>query len=172
MMDRASPRLPHKTDWDTIEIRSIFQYAAGHLWFGTHGGVVSRYDGKVFQTLIRDDGLTGGSVRDIFEDKEGNLWFGTLYGLIRYRQPAPSPPAVEIDTVIANRRYDVGNTLPLTLPTTVGPVVIEFHESSFKTRSEAMVYRYRLREYDTDWKNTKNQRVEYQDLPQGNYSFG
>jgi serine phosphatase RsbU (regulator of sigma subunit)/streptogramin lyase len=153
------------------EIRCISQDTAGHLWFGTHGGVVSRYDGKVFQTLTRDDGLTGGSVRDIFQDKAGYLWFGTHYGLVRYRQPAPSPPAVEIDRVIANRRYDVGDTLPLTLPTTVGLVFFEFHGRSFKTRPEAMVYRYRLSGYDTDWKNTKNQRVAYQDLPKGTYTF-
>ena len=130
--------------------------------------MVSRYDGKAFQTLTRDDGLTGGSVRDIFEDKDGNPWFGILSGLVRYCQPV-----VEIDRVIADRRYDIGrkHASPLTLPTTVGLVVIEFHGRSFKTRSEAMVYRYRLNGYDTDWKNTKNQRVEYQDLPRGNYTF-
>jgi hypothetical protein len=59
----------------------------------------------------------------------------------------------------------------VTVPSSAGLVALEFHGRSFKTRPEAMVYRYRLSGYDTDWKNTKNQRVEYQDLPTGNYTF-
>jgi hypothetical protein len=34
-----------------------------------------------------------------------------------------------------------------------------------------MVYQYRLARYDEDWKNTNARRVEYEDLPQGNYTF-
>jgi transcriptional regulator with GAF, ATPase, and Fis domain len=34
-----------------------------------------------------------------------------------------------------------------------------------------MVYRYRLAGRDTDWQNTRDARVEYQDLPTGSYTF-
>jgi ligand-binding sensor domain-containing protein len=47
----------------------------GHLWFGTDAGLVSRYDGKTFQTLMRGDGLTGDSVRAIHQDDEGCMCF-------------------------------------------------------------------------------------------------
>jgi len=41
---------------------------------------------------------------------------------------------------------------------------------NFKTRPEAMVYRYRLEGYE-DWQTTHNRYVEYQDLPRGTYTF-
>jgi signal transduction histidine kinase len=34
-----------------------------------------------------------------------------------------------------------------------------------------MVYRYRLRGFDPDWRTTHARRVEYQNLPRGNYVF-
>ena len=33
------------------------------------------------------------------------------------------------------------------------------------------VVRFRVNGYDTDWRTTRERRVEYQDLPRGDYSF-
>ena len=151
------------------QVRSIFQDKEGHLWFGGHSGVISRYDGQVFQTLTHHDGLTGGSVKSILQDGEGNIWFGTYTGVVRYRPPEPSPPTVFMDAVVADRRYQ--DISEVTIPSSVRLVAFEFHGTSFKTRPEAMVYRYRLKSYDADWQNTNSRRVEYQDIPQGSYSF-
>jgi len=151
------------------QMRSIFQDKAGYLWFGTHAGVVSQYDGQVFQTLTRHDGLTGNSMRSILQDRKGNIWFATYNGVVRYRPPEPSPPPIFIDTVVADRRYK--DLSEVTLPSTVGLVTFEFHGTSFKTRPQAMVYRYRLKGYDEHWKNTNARQVEYQELPGGNYTF-
>jgi signal transduction histidine kinase/ligand-binding sensor domain-containing protein len=52
----------------------------GHLWFGTNGGGVSRFDGVEFTTYTTTQGLAGNILRSIFEDSKGNLWFGTLGG--------------------------------------------------------------------------------------------
>jgi len=151
------------------QVRSIFQDKVGHLWFGSHGGVISRYDGQIFQTLTHRDGLTGNSVRSILQDREGKIWFATANGVVRYRPPEPSPPPVFIDAVVADRRYkDISE---VTIPSTVGLVAFEFHGRSFKTRPEAMVYRYKLKGYDGDWKNTNARHVEYQNLPRGSYTF-
>jgi len=151
------------------QLRSISQDRAGHLWFGGHGGAISRYDGQVFQTLTRHDGLTGSSVRSIYQDVAGNIWFATYTGVVRYRPPAPSPPPVFIDAVVADSRYS--GVSEVTLAGSRGLVAFEFHGMSFKTRPEAMVYRYRLVGYDEDWKNTNARRVEYQNLPRGSYTF-
>ncbi|OGG46244.1 MAG: hypothetical protein A3F84_23740 [Candidatus Handelsmanbacteria bacterium RIFCSPLOWO2_12_FULL_64_10] len=50
-------------------------------------------------------------------------------------------------------------------------IAYEFGARSFKTRPEAMIYRYRLKGYDKDWRTTHARRVEYQDLPRGDYTF-
>jgi len=149
-------------------VGTILQDREGHLWFGTNAGV-SQYDGEVFQTVTRLDGLTGNVVTTMFQDREGVLWLGSTNGVTRYRSPPPSPPPVFIEAVVADRRHEKASEVAI--PSSAALTVFEFHSTSFKTRPEAMVYRYRLKGYDKDWTNTRTRRVEYQNLPRGNYTF-
>ena len=149
-------------------VSSISEDREGHLWFGTFGGA-SRYDGRVFQRLTRYDGLPSDTVWSVCQDRDGDIWLGTSSGVTRFRQPHPVPPSVAVDVVVADRRYDASDAV--TVPATGGLVTFEFHGSNLKTRSGAMVYRYRLKEYDDAWRNTFEERVEYQDLPAGEYTF-
>ena len=151
------------------DVEAILVDEHGTLWFATRGGGVSRYDGKVFTTLTVEDGLAHNAVTALHEDREGNLWFATLGGLTRYRPPEPSPPSVFIDAVVTDRRYEAVSELEI--PSTVGVTVFEFRGISFKTRPEAMIYRYRLTGYDETWRTTREHRAEYQDLPRGSYVF-
>ena len=152
------------------QVRSIFQDREGHLWFGTLGGGVNRYDKQVFQKMDHHDGLGGNGIYAILQDQDGAFWFSTLGGgVTRYRPPHPWPPPVYVDAVTADRRYE--GVSELAIPSSVGLVAFEFHGISFKTRPEAMVYRYRLKGYDADWRATRNRRVEYQDLPENTYVF-
>jgi len=151
-------------DW----VSSIVQDREGHLWFGTSGGL-TRYDGRTFQTVLQQDGLTSNSVGVILQDREGSLWFGTTKGVTRYRRPAPSPPPVFIDAVIADRRYS--GKRGVAFSSSVSLTAFEFHGISLKTRPGGLIYRYRLKGYDRDWITTRTQRVEYQDLPRGIYTF-
>ena len=151
-------------------VRTILQDREGKLWFGTYGGGVSRYDGQTFITITIQDGLAHNSVRSIFQDRDGALWFSTDGGgVTRYRQPPQSPPPVFIDAVIADRRYE--DISDIAFPSTVALTMFEFHGISFKTRRDAMVYRYRLKGYEKDWQTTRDRRVEYENLPRGTYTF-
>ena len=150
-------------------VRSIIQDREGHLWFGTFGGGVSRYDGNDFQNMDLRDGLAGNQVLSVIQDRNGNLWFGTYGGLTRYRQPPSSPPLVSIEAVVADRRYEAG--YGVAIPSSVNLTAFEFKGISFKTRAESMVYRYRLKGYEEVWKSTRTRRVEYPDLPRGDYTF-
>ena len=150
-------------------VRAIAQDDRGHLWFGTAGGSISRYDGRSWQTLTAADGLTGGQVYALLATPDGSMWIGSLKGLQRFRCPSPVPPAVQIDAVGADRRYVTPSNVRV--PSTVGAVAVEFSSQSLKTRPGAMVYRYRLRGRSDDWSQTREERVEYRDLPRGNYTF-
>ena len=55
-----------------------------HVWAGTWGGGVSRFDGSSWSNLTSDDGLAGNIVYSIAEDDDGVMWFGTNHGLSRY----------------------------------------------------------------------------------------
>jgi len=148
---------------------SVFQDRNGVLWFATDGGGVSRYDGQVFQSLIRQDGLGSNSVHSIVQDREGQLWFATTGGLTRYCYLAPVSPPVAVEAVITDRRH-VGVS-ELAISSSIKLLAFEFSGSSFKTRPGGMVYRYRLKGHDEDWKTTRGHRVEYQNLPRGAFTF-
>ena len=61
--------LPHNT------VTSILEDRQGHLWFGTWGGGVSRYDGKAFTTFTNQNSqLINKQVYTMLEDRDGNLW--------------------------------------------------------------------------------------------------
>ncbi|MBI2502332.1 MAG: sigma 54-interacting transcriptional regulator [Candidatus Latescibacteria bacterium] len=147
----------------------MIQDRQGRTWAGTRSGGVSCYDGQVFQTLTVQDGLASNETGAIFEDREGDLWFGTSGGVTRYRPPALSSPPVFIDAVVADRRYE--HMTDVEVPVGARLIAFEFHGISFKTRPEAMVYRYRLVGHDDAWQNSHARRVEYQDLPLGAYRF-
>ncbi|NKB71412.1 MAG: hypothetical protein GKR89_30435 [Candidatus Latescibacteria bacterium] len=150
-------------------LTTLYEDRQGHLWFGTTSGV-SRYDGRVFQTLDRRDGLAGDAVWSIVQDAEGAYWFGTMGdGLNRYQPPPPAPPPVQVDAVVADRRYAKPDSV--TIPASQQLIAVDFHATSLTTRPEAMVYRYRLRGHDDQWTNTHAHRVEYADLPVGQYTF-
>ena len=151
------------------KIRGIYTDQEGRIWLTSLGGGITCYDGRVFQTITQRDGLVSNAVTTILQDKEGNLWFGTFgAGVTRFQRPTPTPVPISIDAVTTDRRYE--NIHQLTTSTDMDFVVFEFHAMSFKTRSEAMVYRYRLKGYD-NWQTTNDQRVEYLNLPKGDYTF-
>ncbi|MDF2156737.1 two-component regulator propeller domain-containing protein [Algoriphagus sp. CAU 1675] len=50
----------------------------GHIWFGTNGNGISRFDGLEFTNYTITQGLAGNSIRSIFEDSKGNIWVGTV----------------------------------------------------------------------------------------------
>jgi hypothetical protein len=156
--------LPSNNIWS-----NSLQDSQGHLWFGTDGAGVVRYDGTTFQTLTKEDGLAGNVVRDIVETEDGTVWIGCSGGLTRYQPPTPSPPPIHLDAVVADHRYE--HPTAVDIPATTGLTVFEFHGLSFKTRPGAMVYRYRLQGHDTEWRNTHAQRIEYEDLAPGRYTF-
>jgi len=69
------------------EVRAVFQTQDGSLWFGTEGGGVSRFDGRlqVFTSTSTEGGLVSDYVHCIAEALDGALWFGTSAGLSQYR---------------------------------------------------------------------------------------
>jgi len=140
----------------------------GHLWAGTTGGV-SRYDGFVFQNLLKRDGLSSNIAVDVLRDREGYVWVATGNDGITRFKPTSSPPPIYMVDVVSDVRHGPVDRVQIS---TVHPLVIfEYRGISFKTRPEAMRYRYRLLGHENEWQLTANERVEYADLPVGDYTF-
>ena len=151
----------------TIWYGDLIEDQQGHVLMGGHGGV-RRYDGSAVQTLLEQDGLAGNRINDLIEDRHGNIWVGTEGGLTRYRI-RQTPPPVKITDVVGSRRY--GAVDSLRLPSSQQLVAFEFGGRSFKTRPGELLYLYRLRGHHDDWRQTREQRVEYNELPLGEYLF-
>jgi len=152
----------------STKVSALLQNRQGQFWFGTRGGGVSRYDGQVFQSLLVRDGLTDNTVSGLLEDANGNMWISTDRGITLLRPRRDSSP-IHLADVVADRRY--GPVDEIELPTSQDYIAFEFQGISFKTRPGALLYRYRLEGYDTAWQLTNLGRVEYVDLPLGDYLF-
>lgn len=149
-------------------VRSLLEDQTGQIWIGTWGGGISRYDGKTLQSLTYEDGLPSDIVWALLEDHQGNVWIGTSDGMVPYRTGHSPPPVSLVDVVTNGRR---GPTDQIRLPSTQPLIVFEYRALSLKTRPGGMVYRYRLTGHDTQWQTTHQRRVEYHDLPRGQYTF-
>ena len=65
-------------------VNSAFLDSRGHLWFGTNGGGISRYDGRDFTNYTIAQGLVDNTIRSIIEDSKGAIWIGTNAGISRF----------------------------------------------------------------------------------------
>jgi ligand-binding sensor domain-containing protein len=95
-------------------VRRIHQDRRGHLWFGTNGDGIARYDGATLTYFTEDDGLAGPAVRGIVEDADGTLWIGTSGGVSRYAdgvfttyREAEGLPGRDVWSMCLDRRGDL-----------------------------------------------------------------
>ena len=149
-------------------IFQIFEDRVGHLWFGDWGSGVIHFDGRVFQFLDRRDGLVDNSIQDILQDREGNIWIGSEGGAVRYR-PSRTPPRVRIKQVIADRTYESVESVDLL--STQQFAIFEVQGRSLTSRPDQMVYLFRLEGYEEEWRQTRDNKIEYAVLPVGEYTF-
>ena len=77
------------------QVRAVTQDELGYLWVGTSGGV-SRYDGRRFLTITKEDGLTDDFVWSLAPTVDGGVWVGTdRGGVARWDRNRLSHPLAE-----------------------------------------------------------------------------
>jgi len=155
---------------DTLSDTDVWTFMEdqkGSLWLGIRSGVV-RFDGQIFQNIIRRDGLVGRNVRAFLEDQKGDVWIATGGGVTRYH-PFDGDFFVRLANVVADRVYVPQDTLEL--PASQQYIKFEFSGNRFTNRSDAIVFRYRLEGVDTDLHQTRLGMVEYHNLESGDYTF-
>ena len=149
-------------------VMSILEDREGNLWFGTFGGGMSRFDGLVFQNLLRRDGLVNNVIQDILQDRNGDIWIATEGGVTRYR-PDHTPPRIRLTDVVTGRRHGPVEEIQVSASQT--PIVFEFQGRSLMTHWSRMAYAVWLEGCDAGWRQVREGRVEYTDLPTGEYVF-
>jgi len=145
----------------------LFVDSSGHVWMGTIGRGVCRFDGRNFQFLTTNDGLPSNNVTGIMETSGGDLFFATYKGVCRYPRHAAVPPLIRILSADADRPYV--NPKAVRLDTSSPTVRIRFRGTAFGTRR--LRYRYRLEGFDPVWRSTWEEETTYRGLPEGEYAF-
>jgi ligand-binding sensor domain-containing protein len=65
------------------KVRSLYQDAAGRMWFGhEYDGLTIRQDGRSVAMIGLQDGLPDAEVTTILSDGAGGVWIGTLKGAL------------------------------------------------------------------------------------------
>ena len=143
----------------------------GHIWMGTSGGGVLRYDGQTFQSIRLGPSALENIVEAVLCDRRGRLWFGTRAGLVAY-QPGRTPPRLVIREVMAGTLLDAPEAV--SCPESTPEIRIHFQGISFRTGTGQMRYSYRLLGHDPteQWSAfTVANSVAYSALPVGEYRF-
>ena len=143
----------------------------GHIWMGTSGGGVLRYDGETFQSIRLGPSALENMVEAVLCDRSGRLWFGTRAGLVAY-QPGHTPPCLVIREVMAGTPLAASEAV--SCPESTPEIRIHFQGISFRTGARQMRYSHRLLGHDPTelWSAfTAANVVAYSSLPVGEYCF-
>ena len=143
----------------------------GHIWMGTSGGGVLRYDGQTFQSIRLGPSALENKVEAVLCDRRGRMWFGTRAGLVAY-QPGHTPPRLVIREVMAGTRLAAPEAV--SCPESTPEIRIHFQGISFRTGAGQMRYSHRLLGHSPTepWSAfTVADAVAYSALPVGEYRF-
>ncbi|MEQ9375991.1 MAG: two-component regulator propeller domain-containing protein [Imperialibacter sp.] len=119
---------------------SALEDTKGHLWFGTIGSGVYRYDGVNFTNFTTKDGLPNNEITWIYEDKAGHIWFGVNGGASRYDGTSFRNFLIEGETMVEDT---TGKTIPdLTRPPMEVNAIMEDRSGKlwFATRGRTFMY--------------------------------
>ncbi len=174
-LDHSSGQVRHFTADDSeLSANSILALAAdrqGHIWIGTSGGGVVRYDGESFQCIRLGPSVPSNIVEAIACDRTGQLWFGTRAGLVAY-QPSDTQPGLVIREVLAGHRLVLPESV--SCPEDIPEIRICCQGISFRSGAVQMRYRHRLVGYGpaAAWSSfSAANEVAYRTLPVGDYRF-
>lgn len=62
------------------QVSSVFQSKSQHMWFGTMGGGISKFNGSRFKTFTHSNGLRDNYITALAEDRKQNIWVSTYEG--------------------------------------------------------------------------------------------
>ncbi|RKU20608.1 hypothetical protein C6503_05595 [Candidatus Poribacteria bacterium] len=151
---------------------SIYQDREGFLWFGTLSGGVSRYDGTSWVSLDTRDGLISDQVSKIYQDSDGRLWFATLEGVTQYNPNRVSPSVRIVSVQNHKTSAQAGSLETIKDITTDTRVTIKYSSIDFKTLKEKRQYRVRIKEIDSDWReSTRSDTFNISFDKPGTYTF-
>jgi ligand-binding sensor domain-containing protein/two-component sensor histidine kinase len=145
------------------------------LWVGTDKGlnrIQLNTPGYPVTKYTSKDGLVSDMINTLFADGS-TIYVGTPDGLsyfdeskIGYKEDC----RLQLLSLINSERDRIADTAHLVIPYTDKRVRFEFAGISYRSAGD-ITYRYRLAGLDDTWRETKDNFLEYPELPAGDYEW-
>ncbi len=88
-------------------ITSMMEDHQGALWFGTHNGGITKFDGKYFTYINTEDGLASNIVFAMCQMKNLDIWIGAYGGGLSIYNGQGFTNITESNGLISNKIYDI-----------------------------------------------------------------
>ncbi|UGU15709.1 response regulator [Sinomicrobium kalidii] len=183
-------RFTKKDGFPTNVTYSILEDKHKNLWISTSNGLVEfNPEKETLKIYTRSNGLLSDQFNysSAFKDEDGAMYFGGVNGLIRFNPDRfiknnHQPPVYITDIKLNNREIPVGEknspleksvsySRQITLNNKQSSFSLEFASLSY-TAPEMTRYWYKLEGLNDDWiALDKNHKVNFTELPPGDYKF-
>ena len=183
-------------DFGSNYINALIGDDEGSIWAGTNNGLFVFHpdslldDRAAFAHITTNDGIRSMefNLNAAFKDRQGRLFFGSTGGLVfhdvekhplKTRQAAPRIHITGLRSFLQATDWSAqsdslsptGLPIGLELPYRRNYLTFDYTGISLSD-PEKVMYRYRLRDLDSDWLPATDARfASYSSLPQGNYTF-
>ncbi|MFW6128640.1 MAG: diguanylate cyclase [Candidatus Aminicenantaceae bacterium] len=156
-----------------IKVFDLVKVKEGEFWLGCSSGI-GRFAGKEYEFFGYHDGVAveESNTNAILCDQKGRVWIGgkNITLVYPFLIQKPSPPKPLITKVVAGKRV---YTLPesIELSPKISTIEIFFSSPSY-FNEQGQVFRYRLRNIEKEWSETKEEHsVRYANLPPGDLIY-
>jgi signal transduction histidine kinase/ActR/RegA family two-component response regulator len=150
----------------------------GNLWVGTDSGVSvceRTAAGERWRRYNQADGLVWEDCdqNSFLADADGSVWIGTAGGLAHFRTAPKTasepPPPVVFTSIEAGGQVRSDLDAPR-LPRSRASLLVGFAGLTFLNEG-AVIFQYRLLDFEPNWIATSQHEVRYSNLPAGSYTF-
>lgn len=146
------------------------------VWVTHHNGLSELKSGlKKFTGFTGQKGLlfVENNINAVYKDADANLWFGTTQGAVEYKAEVKKSVAVIPEVFITSLQLNNDEYMAKDLIVKkygYYSVHIDYKAVSL-SEPDAIYYRYRLMDIDTNWKTTDMPYVDFPKLGDGEYRF-
>jgi len=153
------------------EIFHLFVDDFDKVWVSTFGGGVGVYDGEVWGSLDKRDGLIDNTISALTSGG-GNIYYFAFTGVSKYI-PSNSSGITQIKEIItSNKKYVYKDEMEIPESITGNRISFAVSASNYNTHKDKQQFRYRIKEINEAWSETTTNPV-FEWVPQisGDFHF-
>ena len=172
LKDEKFTRYTTKDGVANDEIFHLFVDDFDKVWVSTFGGGIGVYDGEVWGSLDKRDGLIANTISALTSGGGNIYYFGSALGISKYI-PSSSSGITKIKEIItSNKKYIYNDKMETPVSITGNRISFAVSASNYNTHKDKQKFRYRIKEIDEKWSEaTSNPVFEWVPNISGDFHF-